>query len=118
MNLEQIEPKTDRAEANRNELGQLIADATHEEEIVEPLKGLHLFRASSPKEPIHSVYVPALYVVAQGSKEFFLSNERYVYDPYHFLLVTAELPLVGHVLEASKERPYLSWTLSKQNLSS
>jgi AraC-like DNA-binding protein len=50
-------------------------------------------------------------VIAQGSKEVFLSNERYQYDPYHYLLVTAELPLAGHVLVASKERPYLSLRL-------
>jgi transcriptional regulator GlxA family with amidase domain len=34
-----------------------------------------------------------------------------VYDPSHYLLVTAELPLVSHVLEASKERPYLALRL-------
>jgi AraC-like DNA-binding protein len=50
-------------------------------------------------------------VIAQGSKEVFLGHERYQYDPSHYLLVTAELPLVGHVLDASKERPYLSLRL-------
>ena len=50
-------------------------------------------------------------MIAQGSKEIFLGNERYVYDPGRYLLVTAELPLVGHVLEASRERPYLSLRL-------
>ena len=49
--------------------------------------------------------------IAQGSKEIFLSNERYVYDPSHYLLVTAELPLVSHVLEASKDHPYLALRL-------
>jgi len=50
-------------------------------------------------------------VVAQGSKEFFLNEDRYVYDPDNYLLVTAELPLVGQVLDASKEQPYLSLLL-------
>jgi AraC-like DNA-binding protein len=62
-------------------------------------------------EPLHSVYEPVFCVIAQGSKEVFLSNERYVYDPSHYLLVTAELPLVSHVLEASKEQPYLALRL-------
>jgi AraC-like DNA-binding protein len=57
------------------------------------------------------VYKPSLCVVALGSKEFFLNDERYVYDPDNYLLVTAELPLVGQVLEASKEQPYLSLLL-------
>ena len=92
-------------------LVERIAQAIREDGTVEPLKGLHLNRSSSPKEPLHSVYDPVFCVIAQGSKEVFLSNERYQYDPYHYLLVTAELPLVGHVLDASKERPYLSLRL-------
>jgi AraC-like DNA-binding protein len=52
-----------------------------------------------------------LCVVAQGSKEFFLNDERYVYDPDNYLIVTAELPLVGQVLGASNEKPYLSLLL-------
>ena len=54
---------------------------------------------------------PAFCVIAQGSKEVFLGNERYLYDPAHYLLITAELPLVGHVIDASQERPYLSLRL-------
>ncbi len=85
-----------------------IARAIRADGTVEPLKGLHLNRSSSPKEPLHSVYDPVFCVIAQGSKEVFLGNERYRYDPYHYLLVTAELPLVGQVVDASQERLYLS----------
>jgi AraC-like DNA-binding protein len=51
-------------------------------------------------------------VVAQGSKEFLLGERRYRYDPFHYLLVTVDLPNVGQVLEASQERPFLSLRLS------
>jgi AraC-like DNA-binding protein len=108
---QQVERETHRVQAKRDELIELIARVIREDGTVEPLKGLHLNRSSSPKEPLHSVYDPVFCVIAQGSKEIFLSNERYVYDPSHYLLVTAELPLVGHVLHASKERPYLSLRL-------
>jgi AraC-like DNA-binding protein len=47
-------------------------------------------------------------VIAQGSKEVFLGEDRYLYDPAHYLLTTVELPVVSQVLEASKEQPYLS----------
>ncbi len=60
---------------------------------------------------IYPVYDPVFCVIAQGSKEVFLSNERCVYDPSHYLLVTAELPLVSRVLEASKKQPYLALRL-------
>jgi AraC-like DNA-binding protein len=106
-----IERETHRAQASRDELVELIARAVREDGAVEPLKGLHFHRSSLPKEPLYSVSDPAFCVIAQGRKEVFLSNERYLYDPSHYLLITAELPLVGHVLEASKERPYLSLRL-------
>jgi AraC-like DNA-binding protein len=50
-------------------------------------------------------------VIAQGSKEVLLGDSRYRYDPAHYLLATVELPVVGQVLEASAERPYLSLRL-------
>jgi AraC-like DNA-binding protein len=100
-----------RAETRRNELIDLIARFIPQDGAIQPIKDLYLFRVSSPGGPIHSVYHPSLCVVAQGSKEFFLNDERYVYDPDNYLLVTAELPLVGQVLDASDEQPYLSLLL-------
>jgi len=91
--LQQFEREAHRAQASRDELVELIARAIREDGTVEPLKGLHLNRASSPREPLHSVYDPVFCVIGQGSKEIFLNNERYQYDPCHYLLVTAELPL-------------------------
>jgi len=111
MTLHQVEREAHRAQANRNELVELIARAVREDGKVEPLKGLYLHRASSTTESVHSVSNPAFCVIAQGSKEIFLTNERYQYDPYHYLLTTAELPLVGHVLDASRKLPYLSLRL-------
>ncbi|MBL8080911.1 MAG: AraC family transcriptional regulator [Anaerolineales bacterium] len=108
---DQTERDTHRLETSRNELAELIARNQREDGFTMKLKGLLLFRESAPGDSIHSVYNPSLCVVAQGSKEFFLGRERYVYDPAHYLLVTAELPLVGHVIEATKEQPYLSLRL-------
>ena len=108
---QQAEREAHRAQASRDELVERIARAIREDGTVEPLKGLHLNRSSSPKEPVYSVYDPVFCVIAQGSKEVFLGNERYLYDPAHYLLITAELPLVGHVVDASQERPYLSLRL-------
>ena len=93
------------------ELAERIAGAVREDGGIEPLKGLHLHRASSLKAPLHSVSEPALCVIAQGSKEVFLGDERYQYDPAHYLLVTAELPTVSQVITASQEKPYLSFRL-------
>jgi AraC-like DNA-binding protein len=107
-----VERETHRLQAGREELAERVARAVREDGTVEPLKGLLLHRSSSPKEPLHSVYEPVFCMIAQGSKEVFLGDDRYVYDPAHYLLVTAELPLVAHVCDASPERPYLSLRLA------
>ena len=97
-----------RAQATRQELVARIARAIRDDGRVEPLKGLYLNRVSSPTEPVHGVSDPSFCVIAQGSKEVFLGEDRYQYDPAHYLLTTVELPIVSQVLEASKEQPYLS----------
>lgn len=111
MNDPQAKREADRAQANRDELTQRIAQAIRHDGTIEPHKGLHLNRSSSPSECIHSVSIPAFCVIAQGSKEVLLGSDRYQYDPMHYLLATVELPIVSQILEASKAQPYLSLRL-------
>jgi AraC-like DNA-binding protein len=111
MNEEQMAREARRTQDNRDELAERIAYAAREDGIIEPMKGLHLYRFSSMGEPIHGVTDSAFCVIAQGSKEVLLGEERFQYDPLHYLLTTLELPVVGQILEASKERPYLGLRL-------
>jgi hypothetical protein len=110
MNLDspQVEREAHRAQANRDELVERVARAIRQDGRAEPLKGLRLHRESSCKELVHGVSFPSFCVIAQGSKEVFMGDDRYQYDPMHYLLATAELPIVTHVIEASPDRPYLS----------
>jgi AraC-like DNA-binding protein len=111
LSLQQEAYEAQRAQANRAELVARIARAIPDDGRVEPLKGLSLHRSSSPIGLVHGVSQPAFCVIAQGSKEVFLGEERYQYDPAHYLLTTVELPVVSQILEASKEQPYLSFRL-------
>jgi len=99
---------THRVYAYQEELADRIARAIPEDGAVEPLKGLLLNRFSNPSEPLHGVSKPSFCVIAQGSKQVLLGDTLYRYDPAHYLLATVELPVVGQVVEASAERPYLS----------
>ncbi len=105
------ERETHRARAYQEELAERIAEAVPEDGAAEPLKGLHLFRSSTPTEPLHGLSRPCFCVVAQGSKELLLGDSCYRYDPAHYLLATVELPVASQVIEASVERPYLSLLL-------
>ena len=68
---------------------------------------LSLIRADAPSTPTPAVYEASLCLIAQGSKRVSIGEHSVVYDAAHYLLVSVELPLVGHVLDASPERPYL-----------
>ena len=107
----EAEREAQRVQANREELAERIESAIRADGTKEPLRGLHLYRHSEPMERVHSVVEPSLCVVAQGSKEFLLGENHYRYDPFHYLLVTVDLPSVGQILEASKARPFLSLRL-------
>ncbi|MDT8760940.1 AraC family transcriptional regulator [Sphingomonas psychrotolerans] len=68
---------------------------------------LSLIRADQPSTPTPAVYEASLCLIAQGSKLVSLASHSVVYDAAHYLLVSVDLPLVGHVIEASAEKPYL-----------
>lgn len=108
---QQLQREKHRVEANREELVERIAQAVHKDGPVEPLKGVRLYRLSAPTGAILRVSDPAFSVIAQGSKELYLGEERYRYDPYHYCLGTVELPVASQIIEASQERPYLSFRL-------
>ncbi|MEO8606537.1 MAG: AraC family transcriptional regulator [Chloroflexota bacterium] len=108
---QQAEWDAQRLQASREELVERVGRTVVEDGAIQPLKGLHLARVSVPLEKIHSVVEPSFCVIAQGSKEVLLGDNRYQYDPFNYLFSSLELPRVSQVLEASKERPYLSFRL-------
>lgn len=112
MKSHQSEREAQRAQANREELVERMARACPEDGPTQPLDGILFYRSSSPTELNPSLSDPAFAVIAQGSKELYLGEERFQYDPYHYCLGTLELPVSSHVIEASRERPYLSLRLS------
>jgi AraC-like DNA-binding protein len=73
---------------------------------------LALMHATQLSEPLESVYKPSICVVAQGAKTATLADETYRYDPSTYLVTSVELPIIGRIIEASPEIPYLSLKLS------
>jgi AraC-like DNA-binding protein len=96
-----------RMQADQGELAHRIARALPRDGTVEPQPGLHFRRCSRPTEPVHGFYQPAFCVIAQGSKDILLGEDSFRYDPAHYMISTVELPMIGQVVRASPERPYL-----------
>jgi len=71
------------------------------------IPGIGLLRFDSPSQPTPSVYEPSLCIVVQGRKIAHLADETYTYDPLNYLVVSMTLPVIGQVIEATPEKPYL-----------
>jgi len=71
------------------------------------IEGLQLVRLSRPSDPVPGVMQPALCIVAQGRKRVIAGDRIVSYDPARFLIVTLDTPVIGQVVEASADEPYL-----------
>jgi AraC-like DNA-binding protein len=90
------------------QLATLIAGHVHRTGMVStPVPRLSLFRADEPTVPLPAVYDASLCLIAQGAKRVSLGEQSLIYDTAHYLLVSVDLPLVGHVVQAAPDAPYL-----------
>jgi AraC-like DNA-binding protein len=111
MNHPQAEREVRMTQAGRQELVERVVRAVRKDGDVEVPGGLRLLRRSSRTPKDHGVSSPALCMIAQGSKEVLLGDDRYRYDANHYLITAAALPTASRVTEASKEQPYLGVVL-------
>ena len=104
-----------RVQAGRDELVERVARLVAEDGSIEAAPGLDLFRYSAPTGPVYAVNEPSFCIIVQGSKELLLGDERYRYDASRYLLVSAGLPVIGRILEGTKERPYLAVRIGQRH---
>lgn len=78
------------------------------ESITEALPGVLLLRADAPTEGTHVVYEPMLCFVVQGAKRITVGRQVLLYGEATTLIVTLAMPVVGEVLQASPDEPYLA----------
>lgn len=76
------------------------------------LPGVSVVCAPTITEPLGDMVEPTLAVVAQGVKQTVLNGRTFTYGPGQFLVVSVELPVMGHVTQASAEEPLLAVVLT------
>jgi len=84
-----------------------------------PVDGVHpaafpsltLTRGSVPTACMPTVCQPSLGFVVQGRKRSLLNDEVFYYDALNYLVVSVTLPMMGQVVEASADRPFLGLRL-------
>ncbi|MFD1990419.1 AraC family transcriptional regulator N-terminal domain-containing protein [Paenibacillus nicotianae] len=96
----------------KDELARLIKRHSTLEGVQETaISSLFFIRYLHTSEPDYRVARPALCFIAQGSKEIYLAKERFSYNPNDYLVGSINLPVVGQVIKASAEEPYVSFKL-------
>jgi AraC-like DNA-binding protein len=68
---------------------------------------LSIVRVSKPSDPVHAVHKAAICIIAQGMKQVIVGEEIFRYGPMQHLLVSVDLPVIGQVVGATTEEPYL-----------
>ena len=79
--------------------------------IAQTQDSLALTRGSVPTVCMPTVCQPCLGFVVQGRKRALLNDEVFHYDALNYLVVSVTLPMMGQVLEATTDRPFLSLRL-------
>ncbi len=100
-----------RSDMERRELAEAIRGALPRDGRIEVQPGLTLFRVSAPTEPVYGVSESSFCVIAQGAKHVMLGEDRFRYDPNHYLISTVGLPTISQIDVASPAEPYLGLRL-------
>lgn len=109
--MNHIRRESPRMQADREELAERIERILPHDGHAEPIPGLRFVRHSKPGERVYAVCEPAFCVIARGTKDIVLGDEIFRYDPAHYLISTMVLPLMGEVVHASAQQPYLNFRL-------
>jgi AraC-like DNA-binding protein len=113
MNYQEAELERQRMQMSRAELIKRMTRAVPGDGLLEVFPGVVLGRFSRPtEEPVYSMFKPSFCIIAQGSKEVFLGDDVFRYDPGHYLIATVVLPVISQVVEASEEKPYFGFQLN------
>ncbi len=75
------------------------------------IPGYYLARFTTTDLPRTTLDQAVFCIVAQGAKSILLNQQRLMYDPFQYLLVSLDLPLVGQIEEASRAKPFLGASL-------
>jgi AraC-like DNA-binding protein len=73
-----------------------------------PVPGLRMMCLESPAGDLHSVYRPLVCLILQGAKRMIVGREERVFSAGQSVIVSADMPVVGRIVQASPSEPYLA----------
>ncbi|VUD69350.1 hypothetical protein TDB9533_04717 [Thalassocella blandensis] len=95
-------------ELEKQELADLVSKFARKEGVNNtPINGIYCIKTTKIQRIVPRIYDPSLCIIVQGRKQALLAEELYQYEPADYLIVSVDLPMIGRVIEASPEKPYL-----------
>ena len=94
------------------ELRTLIGRYAVDDLTATSLPGVILSVSNAQTQWTHRIYEPVFALVAQGAKRAYLGERLLEYHAGQCLVVTVDLPMCGHVTEASAKKPFLAMGLT------
>jgi AraC-like DNA-binding protein len=73
-----------------------------------PVQGLRMMYVHSSQGALHSIYKPLVCLVLQGAKHMMVGLDERTISAGQSVIVTADMPVVGRILEASPSAPYVA----------
>lgn len=75
---------------------------------ITPVPGLRMMYVEESTGDLHSVYRPLVCFVLQGAKRMLVGTEERIVSRGQSVIVAADMPVVGRIIEATPEAPYLA----------
>jgi AraC-like DNA-binding protein len=72
------------------------------------VSGLRMMCVEAPAGDLHSVYRPLICLVLQGAKRMIVGRHEQVFSAGQSVIVSADMPVVGRIVQASRTEPYLA----------
>lgn len=82
--------------------------ANHDGLALTPVSGLRMMCVEAPAGDLHSIYRPLVCLVLQGAKRLVVGKEEQVFSAGQSVIVSADMPVAGRVVQASRSEPYLA----------
>ncbi|MCK0208285.1 AraC family transcriptional regulator [Starkeya koreensis] len=89
--------------------GRLHADANGI--VTTAIPGVSFFRVTAPTGGTHAIARPLVCLVVQGAKQVTMGTREFSFGAGDSLLITADVPIVSHIVRASHASPYVSLVL-------
>jgi AraC-like DNA-binding protein len=70
--------------------------------------GLRMMCVHAPAGPLHSIYRPLICLILQGGKQLVVGCEERIVSRGQSVIVTADMPVAGRIVQASRSEPYLA----------